>query len=1133
MTSTPLRVAVRIRPVQSHDGAREGALPPIVLSKVAERKLEVRHDGFGKDFEFETIFGPGASQHEVYTKCAAPLVDAVLDARNACIFAFGSTGAGKTFSMLGPEGGRKGSSNDGILPRVASELFRNLEILKADTSNAVGGCQCDYQVRVTFLEIFREAVFDLLNGPVSSSRDPSQSLSLREEKDGRVYAEGAREDHVHSTAELLKLVARGAAARATAATGVHAHSSRSHALLTLAVERRWRDPRDADGTKIRSQTSRFTLVDLAGAEGMERAHQGQVDLAGVGTNMGLLVLGRVLQALASGARVPYRDSTLTRLMQTGLGGNAVTHMLACVAPTARDLDISLHTLSYASGARDIKASVSAAAISEELDHDPMAGDFDDEDEALNRRTIWIETGYGDVFARCAGDPAAPLLLYVHGSGPQNSSMNWNMLVVDVERLAKDHATQNRGGCAFPSSFFHVAIDCPGYGRSPGNRQTIRSYPGGLLSSIVAALGRKSAVALIGSSQGACAVFNCALECPELGHTLAVCHPVGHAPQRYTKISQPSLLIFDIEDAGHPVEVGRQMRRYLQDARYFEFARSVDGDWECNHMGEELVKMLVGSWPNIDRRKAGGRRLDRMPELTRVSGGFRSWNEAHGSEWLPWCGLGEFGVEPEPPSAAAAAVVAATAAGLSEDSNDAWRAEVERGTNGAVVVVYRHIATGRTSKIPRPKGAAAAAAAAAAARILVEEKVVGGAAQAFSEPAGIGMPSQAVTTAQLFDDSSSEDSDVEERRREMEAQAAQEQAEKERTQERCDLCQLVLWEPLRLATCRCALCACCVERTVRYFRQCPVCGEAVKVQANYPASIAETVWLGWLRGRTSTQEIIAQQELLNQMQLLQARTTRILLEYGSVSAPGGGKTSWTTFVRFVSGSGAASGGRGVLDKVDFNINPGYSKPTASQKSPNNKKLGFAFEYAMARPYPCFMTLHFAPSLKLPKVLLEFEVQEAPKLSRRLIIQSPSERDEAGGWRPSDFVTVEAECPKNCWIRCSAGGKREAAVEYLPEQESAKARHYADAGPVFAHAPSSLGASLGCSAVAGGSTRSRSNSTAAAAAAAIRTRVTTTMTTRSNSKPRQAGGGGGGGGPSSRVRSSSRVSRGSSSNHSEEN
>lgn len=123
----------------------------------------------------------------------------------------------------------------------------------------------------------------------------------------------------------------------------------------------------------------------------------------------------------------------------------------------------------------------------------------------------------------------------------------------------------------------MAIDCPGYGRSPGDRQSIRSYPGALISNIVRALGRRTVACLVGSSQGAASSLNCALECPKAMQTIALCHPVGHAPHRYTAIAQPTLLIFDTEDAGHPVSVGRQMRRQLQAPRYFEFTRSTDGE----------------------------------------------------------------------------------------------------------------------------------------------------------------------------------------------------------------------------------------------------------------------------------------------------------------------------------------------------------------------------------------------------------------------------------------------------------------------------------------------------------------------------------------------------------------------------
>ena len=296
---------------------------------------------------------------------------------------------------------------------------------QAEAQQAIGTAGFSaYEVRVSFIEVYREYAFDLLGAGAIANRDPSSACPLREQPDPlRVYADGANEERVTSAAQLLALVDKGAKNRATAATGVHEHSSRSHALLVLSVEHRWRDVGDPDSRRVKSQSARLTLVDLAGAETMERSHGGNFDAAGVGTNMGLLVLGRVIHALAAGERVPYRDSTLTRLLQTSLGGNAVTQMLTCVSPSAADADQTWRALQYASSARDVRCAPEVARVREELEHDPMHGDWEDEDTVLNRQAVWIETrGFGDVFARCVGDPSDPLILWVHGSGPKNSSM---------------------------------------------------------------------------------------------------------------------------------------------------------------------------------------------------------------------------------------------------------------------------------------------------------------------------------------------------------------------------------------------------------------------------------------------------------------------------------------------------------------------------------------------------------------------------------------------------------------------------------------------------------------------------------------------------------------------------------------
>ncbi len=194
----------------------------------------------------------------------------------------------------------------------------------------------------------------------------------------------------------------------------------------------------------------------------------------------------------------------------------------------------------------------------------------DSSATLNRRAIWIETSaHGDVFARCVGDVNDPLLLYVHGSGPRNSSLQWNHVVLGIARECVTGGTAVFGGGAAASlppnasgPYFQVAVDCPGYGRTPGDCQTIRSYHAQFLSDVIRCLGKVRAHCLIGSSQGACAVFNALLDAPWLSQYVAVCHPVGHDVARYARITQPALLLFDEEDDGHPIAVGRRMRTAL-------------------------------------------------------------------------------------------------------------------------------------------------------------------------------------------------------------------------------------------------------------------------------------------------------------------------------------------------------------------------------------------------------------------------------------------------------------------------------------------------------------------------------------------------------------------------------------------
>jgi len=503
-----IHVAVRIRGPYCQDESAHYSIDDAEENNLVEgSRLLINKDNDSVPFDY--VFGPKSTQFQLFFRCGVPLIDSVFEGFNACLFAYGQTGSGKTYSMLGSDGGRGSARKlDGLIPQIASEIFRRIKRQTADAEALLGmKNMSSFELTTSYIEVYKGQVFDLL-----SETGERKGLSLREEPtqtEGQlphVYALGAKEERVDTTAYLLSLIERGSQRRRTEKTGMNEHSSRSHALLTLRLEHRWRPVggREQSGgtssSSYLSRVSRLLLVDLAGSESMEEAHQGMADKAGCSINLGLMCLGMVCTALAKKSKkvpndskpakdklvhVPYRDSVLTRLMQSSLGGHSRTWMLACVSPYQKRPDEGLRSLALARRVRTVQAKPAAQNRAIELKiNDPMHGDVDDFDVALDRRAIWIETTkWGDIFARAAGNSSDPLLLYVHGSGPRNSSLEWNWLVFDIALRAQMMAKNLK-----TSKFYHVALDCPGYGRSEGDRQTIRSYPHAFLCDVIKSLG---------------------------------------------------------------------------------------------------------------------------------------------------------------------------------------------------------------------------------------------------------------------------------------------------------------------------------------------------------------------------------------------------------------------------------------------------------------------------------------------------------------------------------------------------------------------------------------------------------------------------------------------------------------------
>jgi len=174
--------------------------------------------------------------------------------------------------------------------------------------------------------------------------------------------------------------------------------------------------------------------------------------------------------------------------------------------------------------------------------------------------------------------------------------------------------------------------------------------------------------------------------------------------------------------------------------------------------------------------------------------------------------------------------------------------------------------------------------------------------------------------------------------------------------------------------------------------------------------------------------------------VRTRVSRLVLEYGSTAKPAGSKTCFTTFLRLALTEGAVES-KGVVAQVDFNINPGFNKPTSSLRETNSQKLGFAFEYAMARPYPCIMTIHFKKELCLPKVIVNFKVQEEAHVARRIIVeflkQAPRNGSGDAGGRPGGYgicrqkeaVVFDADPPRSGWVHCRGAQEQGSQIEYL--------------------------------------------------------------------------------------------------------
>ncbi|XP_042650482.1 kinesin-like protein KIF1A isoform X21 [Tyto alba] len=391
MAGASVKVAVRVRPFNSREMSREskciiqmsGSTTTILNPKQPKETPK----SFSFDYSYWSHTTPAdinyASQKQVYRDIGEEMLQHAFEGYNVCIFAYGQTGAGKSYTMMG----KQEKDQQGIIPQLCEDLFSRIN----DTTND----NMSYSVEVSYMEIYCERVRDLLN-PKNKG-----NLRVREHPLMGPYVEDLSKLAVTSYNDIQDLMDSGNKARTVAATNMNETSSRSHAVFNIIFTQK---RHDAETDITTEKVSKISLVDLAGSERADSTGAKGTRLKeGANINKSLTTLGKVISALAemdSGPNknkkkkktdfIPYRDSVLTWLLRENLGGNSRTAMVAALSPADINYDETLSTLRYADRAKQIRCN----AIINEDPNNKLIREL--KDEVARLRDLLYAQGLGDI-----------------------------------------------------------------------------------------------------------------------------------------------------------------------------------------------------------------------------------------------------------------------------------------------------------------------------------------------------------------------------------------------------------------------------------------------------------------------------------------------------------------------------------------------------------------------------------------------------------------------------------------------------------------------------------------------------------------------------------------------------------------
>ncbi|XP_017277974.1 kinesin-like protein KIF1A isoform X7 [Kryptolebias marmoratus] len=392
MAGASVKVAVRVRPFNSREIGKDSKCI-IQMSGNTTTILNPKQPKENKSFNFDYSYWSHttpedinyASQMQVYKDIGEEMLLHAFEGYNVCIFAYGQTGAGKSYTMMG----RQEKDQQGIIPLLCEDLFTKINDSNNDNNMS-------YSVEVSYMEIYCERVRDLLN-PKNKG-----NLRVREHPLLGPYVEDLSKLAVTSYNDIQDLMDSGNKARTVAATNMNETSSRSHAVFNIIFTQKKHDT-ETDNTS--EKVSKISLVDLAGSERADSTGAKGTRLKeGANINKSLTTLGKVISALAEldsapnknkkkkkvESFIPYRDSVLTWLLRENLGGNSRTAMVAALSPADINYDETLSTLRYADRAKQIRCN----AVINEDPNNRLVREL--KEEVARLKDLLYAQGLGDI-----------------------------------------------------------------------------------------------------------------------------------------------------------------------------------------------------------------------------------------------------------------------------------------------------------------------------------------------------------------------------------------------------------------------------------------------------------------------------------------------------------------------------------------------------------------------------------------------------------------------------------------------------------------------------------------------------------------------------------------------------------------